>query len=49
MQTLDGSLLKLLREKKVDYEHALVKSSNTAEFHRRAEKEGLAEATNLAH
>lgn len=49
MQTLDGSLLKLLREGKIDYEHALAKSSNTAEFHRRAEKEGLAEATNLAH
>jgi len=49
MQTLDGCLLKLLRESKVDYEHALTKSSNTAEFHRRAEKEGLAEATALAH
>jgi twitching motility protein PilT len=49
MQTLDGSLLQLLREGKVDYEHALSKSSNTAEFHRRAEKEGLAEATSLAH
>jgi twitching motility protein PilT len=49
MQTLDGSLLKLLREGQIDFEHALVKSSNTAEFHRRAEKEGLAEATNLAH
>lgn len=49
MQTLDGGLLQLLREKKVDYEHALTKSSNTAEFHRRAEKEGLAEVTNLAH
>ncbi|QYK53847.1 MAG: type IV pilus twitching motility protein PilT [Fimbriimonadaceae bacterium] len=49
MQTLDGCLLQLLREHKVDYEHALSKSSNTAEFHRRAEKEGLAEATSLAH
>lgn len=49
MQTLDGCLLRLLRENKVDYEHALTKSSNTAEFHRRAEKEGLAEATALAH
>lgn len=49
MQTLDGSLLSLLREGKVDYEHALVKSSNTADFHRRAEKEGLATETSLAH
>lgn len=49
MQTLDGCLLKLLREGKIDFEHALVKSSNTAEFHRRAEKEGLSEATTLAH
>ncbi len=49
MQTLDGGLLQLLRERKVDYEHALTKSSNTAEFHRRAEKEGLAEETSLAH
>lgn len=49
MQTLDGSLLELLREGKVDYEHALVKSSNTIDFHRRAEKEGLATETSLAH
>ncbi|MCU0315781.1 MAG: type IV pilus twitching motility protein PilT [Fimbriimonadaceae bacterium] len=49
MQTLDGALLGLLREKKIDYEHALTKSSNTSEFHRRAVKEGLAEATTLAH
>lgn len=49
MQTLDGSLLQLLREGKADYEHALSKSSNTAEFHRRAMKEGLAEETSLAH
>ncbi len=49
MQTLDGSLLELLREGKVDYEHALVKSSNTVDFHRRAEKEGLATETSLAH
>lgn len=49
MQTLDGSLLKLLRDGVVDYEHVLVKSSNTADFHRRAEKEGLATETSLAH
>lgn len=49
MQTLDGSLLQLLRDGKVDYEHALVKSSNVVDFHRRAEKEGLATETSLAH
>lgn len=49
MQTLDGSLLNLLRQRQVDYEHALVKSSNTVDFHRRAEKEGLATETSLAH
>lgn len=43
MQTLDGSLLSLLREKKVDYEHALAKSSNASDFHRRALKDGLTE------
>ncbi|MCB0826913.1 MAG: type IV pilus twitching motility protein PilT [Armatimonadetes bacterium] len=49
MQTLDGSLLQLLREKKIDYEHALTKSSNVSEFHMRATKEGLATETTLAH
>ena len=49
MQTLDGCLLGLLREKVIDYEHALAKSSNTIEFHRRAVKDGLAEETTLAH
>jgi len=49
MQTLDGCLLQLLKEKVIDYEHALAKSSNTAEFHRRAVKDGLAEETTLAH
>jgi twitching motility protein PilT len=41
MQTLDGHLLQLVREKKVDYEHALAKSSNANEFHRRAMSQGL--------
>ncbi len=36
MQTLDGNLLNLLRDKKIDYEHALAKSSNASEFERRA-------------
>ncbi len=49
MQTLDGCLLQLLRDKVIDYEHALTKSSNTAEFHRRALKDGLTEETTLAH
>lgn len=49
MQTLDGCLLNLLKEGKIDYEHALAKSSNTSEFHRRAERDGLSEATTLAH
>lgn len=45
MQTLDGCLLKMVREGRVDYEHALAKSSNTSEFNRRAERDGLVEAT----
>lgn len=44
MQTLDGHLLRLLREGKVDYEHAVAKCSNTADFRMRAMKEGLVEA-----
>ncbi|MBS1707722.1 MAG: type IV pilus twitching motility protein PilT [Armatimonadetes bacterium] len=49
MQTLDGCLLQLLRDGVIDYEHALTKSSNTSEFHRRALKDGLTEETSLAH
>lgn len=49
MQTLDGCLLGLLKEGLIDFEHALSKSSNTAEFHRRAMKEGVATETTLAH
>ena len=44
MQTLDGSLLNLLREKKIDFEHALSRSSNASEFQRRAMNQGLVEA-----
>lgn len=45
MQTLDGSLLQLLREKKIDYEHALAKCSQPQDFVRRASNQGLVEAT----
>jgi len=41
MQTLDNSLLQLLRDGKVDYEHCLAKSSNASEFARRAASQGL--------
>lgn len=41
MQTLDGSLLALLKEDMIDYEHALAKTSNSAEFTRRAQAAGF--------
>jgi twitching motility protein PilT len=41
MQTLDGNLLNLLREGKIDWEHAVAKCSNASEFQRRAETQGL--------
>jgi twitching motility protein PilT len=43
MQSLDNSLLNLLKEGQIDYEHALAKSSNMQEFSRRAQNMGLAE------
>lgn len=43
MQTLDGHLLQLLKEKKIDYEHALAKCSAPQEFIRRATNAGLVE------
>jgi len=43
MQTLDGSLIKLLRDQKIDYEHALAKCSNPQDFQRRAMNLGLVE------
>lgn len=43
MQTLDGCLLGLLKEGKVDYEHVLAKTSNPADFIRRAQTAGLVE------
>lgn len=49
MQTLDGSLLQLLKENKIDYEHALAKSSNVQDFQRRAINLGLAEGLVATH
>jgi twitching motility protein PilT len=49
MQSLDNSLLNLLKEGKVDYEHALAKSSNLVEFARRAQNLGLAEVSHAVH
>jgi twitching motility protein PilT len=41
MQTLDGCLLRLVKDGVVDYEHALAKCSNAQEFVRRASNMGL--------
>lgn len=49
MQTLDGCLLSLLREKLVEYDEAVAKSSNAAEFQRRAINQGLVEVPNATH
>jgi twitching motility protein PilT len=49
MQTLDGCLIQLLKDGKVDYEHALAKTSNPQDFARRAMNLGLAEVTHAAH
>lgn len=51
MQTLDGHLLRLVKEKKIDYEHALAKSSNAGDFQRRAMTQGIIEggSFNAAH
>ncbi len=43
MQTLDGCLLGLIREGRIDYEHALSKCSNPQDFTRRAINSGLVE------
>jgi len=43
MQTLDGHLLRLLKDGVIDYEHALAKCSNASDFQRRAMNAGLAE------
>jgi twitching motility protein PilT len=48
MQTLDGSLLGLLKQGKIDYEHALAKCSNAIDFQRRAANAGLVEVPAVA-
>jgi len=49
MQTLDGHLLQLVKEQKIDYEHALTKSSNPSDFQRRAMSQGLVGGAVAAH
>ncbi len=49
MQSLDGCLLGLVKEKKIDYEHALAKCSNPADFMRRAQNLGLVEVPVVAN
>ena len=48
MQTLDGCLLRLVKDNKIDYEHALAKCSNAQEFIRRAANAGLVEGPQYA-
>lgn len=50
MQTLDGCLIKLLKDGVIDYEHALAKSSNVEDFKRRCMTAGLVEVpVNAVH
>lgn len=49
MQTLDGSLLELLKAGRVDYEHTLAKCSNASDFQRRAMHLGLIEGGHGPH
>lgn len=49
MQTLDGHLLELLRQGKIDWEHAYAKCSNPQDFLRRGTNLGVVEATNAAN
>jgi twitching motility protein PilT len=49
MQTLDGCLLNLMKEGKIDYEHAMAKTSNLADFQRRAQNLGLVEVPSAVH
>ncbi len=44
MVTLDGSLLKLCKDKQIEYEMALSKCSNHQDFQRRAINMGIVEA-----
>ena len=48
MQTLDGNLLDLLKDGKIDYEQAVSKSSNIEDFKRRALAAGLMEVPVVA-
>ncbi|HZH99390.1 MAG TPA: type IV pilus twitching motility protein PilT [Fimbriimonadaceae bacterium] len=48
MQTLDGHLLQLVKNKVIDYEHALAKCSNASDFQRRAMNQGLVEVPAVA-
>jgi twitching motility protein PilT len=48
MQTLDGGLLNLVKEGKIDYEHALAKCSNPQDFQRRAANAGIIEVPAVA-
>ncbi|MCW5939619.1 MAG: type IV pilus twitching motility protein PilT [Fimbriimonadaceae bacterium] len=45
MQTLDNSLLNLVQQGAIDFEHALAKASNVTDFMKRAEHLGIPEAT----
>jgi twitching motility protein PilT len=45
MQTLNGSLLRLIKEGKIDYEHALAKCSNIQDFRHSASMHGIAEVS----
>lgn len=49
MQTMDGCLIQLLKDGKIDYEHALAKTSNPQDFARRAMNLGLAEMSHASH
>jgi twitching motility protein PilT len=49
MQTLDGCLLNLVKEGKIDYEHALARCSQPQDFIRRATNLGLVEVASAAN
>ncbi len=49
MQTLDGHLLRLLKDGLITYENAAAKTSNLADFQRRAANAGLYEVTDAVH
>lgn len=48
MQSLDSHLLRLVQQGRVDWEHAVAKCSNLAEFKKRAENMGLLEVSGAA-